>query len=83
MTGQYRAIALRNSCREIAEIFAEPPGGGYRRDRSWDGSRPSADGDDVQARIQPRWLRSVRPLAHARETGWIVRPSNIGLMWED
>ena len=73
MTGQYRAIALR---REIAEIFAEPPGGGYRRDRSWDGSRPSADGDDVQARIQPRWLRSVRLLAHARET-------NIGLIWED
>jgi hypothetical protein len=67
MTMQYCAIVPRDSCREVAEIFAEPPGGGYRRDWSWDGSRPRADGDDMQAR---------------KPDGSFDHPI-IGLMWED
>ena len=68
MTMQPTAIAPQSNGCETAEIFAEPPGGGYRRDRSWDGSRrPHAGRDDVQAR---------------KPDGSFDHPI-IGPMWED
>ena len=67
MTMRPTAIAPRNNGREVAEIFAEPPGGGYRRDRSWDGSRRRAGRDEMQAR---------------KPDGSFDHPI-IGLTWED
>ena len=61
------AIVLGNNDRGVVEFFAEPSGGGYRRDRSWDGSRPRAGRNDMQAR---------------KPDGSFDHPI-IGLTWED